>query len=1011
MTFIDFFIKRPIFASTFNLLIVLIGVLSLGQLPLREYPKIEIPMLEIITFYPNASPDLVETSVTNVIEDKLAEVEGIETMTSQSIAGQSTINLIMKPGHSTDHIMSLVRDALTSAKGELPEEVKDPRVQKLEGGSSFLPFIFMSLTHPDMSISELTHYANIHIKNVFRNVTGVASVQIWGQPYMMQVSLDPKKLYSFGINADEVLKALTKYNVSLPGGKLRESIPINIDLRLSSKEDFEQIELKTIKGKPVRLKDIATIIQTIETNSLRARILGKDGLFIAINKATDSNPLNVSEDVRTIFSALSPKLPPQITLKIETDQADFIRASLKNIKQSLIESGILVLLIVFLFLRNLRAAFIPLITIPVSLLGSVALLYAFGYSINIITLLAMVLAIGLVVDDAIVVLENIHRYMEKGMPPLEAAQKGARQITFAIIAMTLTLASVYAPIAFQTGVQGQLFSEFAVALAGAVLISGLVALTLSPMMCGRLLKRERHQSLGFMEGFMETLTGFYKRSLSSFLSRPWMTGVSMAALLCLSAVLYFWLPHEITPKEDRGLVGLYFAPLPGKTIDDQDRILKKLEPLVKEVPEKKTYYSIAGSWGATVVLPLKDWGDRTRSASQLQGYFFGVVQGYPSLDIWPWNMEYGLPGLDNFGSSNEVAFVIRSVESVEKLSDVATNIRHFLERERKMEGVSQELKLDSLTYDLRLDRLKLKQAEISPDLLSSTLKVFLSGDQSLTYAIDGILYPIQVKTTINPWSLNEIFVTNPHQKRLPLSAFATFSPKIIPKEIKHYNQLRSAKIAVEMKPELTIPEIMGKIGSLAKLDLPQDMTAEWTGAAKAFLETKSVMMWFFLTALLFIFAILAMQFEDLKSPFIILVTVPLACGGALLGMKITGQSLNIFSQVGLITLIGLISKHGIMMVEFANQRLKEGFSPQGAIQEAALIRLRPIVMTSLAMILGAIPLAFASGAGAENRRAIGIVIVFGLTFGSFLTVYLLPGVYRYVMENKLTLRNLKKRSF
>ncbi len=1010
MTFVDFFIKRPIFASIFNLLIVLIGVLSLNELSLREYPKVQIPMLEITAQYPNASPDLVETAVTNILEDKLAEVEGIETMTSRSIAGQSTVNLIMKAGQSTDHVMSLIRDALTAAKAELPKEVKDPHVQKLEGGTSFLPFIFLSLTHSEMSVSELTHYANIHIKNNFRNVTGVASVQMWGQPYMMKVLLDPKKLYAYGINVDEVLGALSKYNVSLPGGKLKESIPVNIDLRLSAKEDFDRIELKTIKGKPVLLKDIATITQTVDSNSFRARVQGKEGLFIAIHKATDSNPLDVSAEVRSVFSALQSQLPDQMSFQIESDQADFIRASLRNIKQSLLEAGILILLIVFLFLRSVRASLIPLVTIPVSLLGSAALLYAFGYSVNTITLLAMVLAIGLVVDDAIVVLENIHRYIEQGMKPLEAAQKGARQITFAIIAMTLTLASVYAPIAFQSGVQGQLFSEFAVALAGSVLISGIVALTLSPMMCGHLLRQEEYRSLQFMERFLKKITVFYERSLKAFLSKPWFTGVSMLGLLAVATLFYLQLPQEIAPKEDRGMVGLYFAPLPGKTIDDQDQLLKKLEILVKDIPEKKTYYSFTGNWGASLAVPLKPWEDRKRSASELQGYFFGVVQGYPSLDIWPWNIEYGLPGIDNFGASNEVAFVIRSVADVKEISNKASSLRHFLEQEKKIGDVSQDLKLDALTYDVVLDRIKLKQAEISPSLLSTTLKVFFSGDQSLNYAIDDLLYPIQIKTKTNPWSLSEIFVTNPNQKRISLSAFATLQPKVIPKEIKHYNQLRSAKISVEMKPEYTIADIMNKIGSLSKLDLPQNMTADWTGAAKAFLETKSVMTWLFLTALFFIFAILAMQFESLRSPLIILVTVPLACGGALAGMKATSQSLNIFSQVGLITLIGLITKHGIMMVEFANQRIKAGLLPEKAILESALIRLRPILMTSCAMILGAIPLAFASGAGAENRRAIGHVIVFGLAFGSFLTVYILPGVYIYAMKQRCFSIKFKKKS-
>jgi multidrug efflux pump len=989
----DFFLKRPVFAIILNALIVIVGLMSLKQMSLREFPKIDIPILSIQVIYPNASPELIESTVTTVMEDCLAELEGLDTMTSMIESGLTTTTLKMQPGTSMDRTLILVREALARCRSDLPHEVKEPLVMREKAESGYFGFMMVSFASESMDPQELTHFANLIIKNPLRTVEGVSSVQNWGQPYTMSISLDNKKLYAFGVNVNEVMEALEKNNVSLPAGKFRENTPVSLDLRFSTPEEFEQLLLKENDGKPVFLKDVADVKLIGDQRTHRLRINGQNGVFLVVQKASDGNPLEISKGIREKVQLLKAQIPSETSLSISYDQADFIRGSLKNIEISVAEAVGLVLLIVFLFLRSIRAALIPLITIPISLIGGMILLNLCGYSINTITLLAMVLAVGLVVDDAIVVLENIHRHIEGGMSPLKAAQKGAREIGFAILAMTLTLASVYAPLAFMEGTVGKLFIEFAVALAGSVLISGVVALTLSPLMCSSLLNNEENW-FPKIDHYLNQLADAYKTVLSRIITQFKMILGCGAILVTICALLILFLPHQMTPIEDRGLIGVSVSPLPGKDINALDAVARKAEAIAKDVPEGKHYFTFIGYYGASIVMPLRKWAKRSRSAQEIVEDLFDKVSSFPSVDMYPWSWQNSLPGVDAFEESNVIVMALRTVDNYQNLATLMNNLREKFELTEDFQDVSSDLKVDTMTYKLNADRVYMTESNITPHQVAKAVEIFFSGNQDhFHFEKEGIRYPVRFQGNMSPWSLSELYITTPENQRVSLASFLKLDMKVMPQTLKHYNQMRSGQINLTLKPGQTVAEGIRLAGHTIKGELPDNVTMEWTGIAKAYLETSIQMWWLFVMALIFIYAIMAIQFESFLDPFIIILTVPLGCTGALIGLMVFGQSLNIYTQIGLVTLIGLITKHGIMMVEFANQLNRSGKPVISSIIEAAQLRLRPILMTTAAMMLGAFPLAFSIGAGAESRRAIGIVIICGLGIGTVLTLLMVPSFY------------------
>lgn len=1006
MNITSYFIKHPVISLILNGMIVLLGLLCFETLSMREYPNVTYPTIFVRAFYPNASPELVESSVTNVLEDKLAGVEGVETMTSSSQEGSTHVTLNFRLGTNLDQAMVSIRDAISLARGSLPKDVNEPVIERMGPSNGGPPFFMVSLESTSSDFGALTHYANLNLRNIFRSIKGVASADVWGQPYTYEITLDPKKMLTFGVNADEIYQVLSKSHFSLPVGKFRNEVPTSLNTELKSLEDYENLLIKDKnfnnprqKQHPVFLKSVADITLKTDDKAFRVRINGNPGLCLAIQRAKDANPLEVSNLLIAQVKELKENLPEGIAMNVVLDQAEFIRASIKGIQSSIVEAILLVLIIVFLFLRNGRATLIPLVTIPISLIGALIFLKLFGYSLNIITLLAMVLAVGLVVDDAIVVLENISRHIEDGKKPLEAALKGSREIGFAIVAMTLTLTSVYAPIAFVQGAIGQLFVEFAVALAGSVLISGIVALTLSPLMCASLLKSQSDPAEKRLwpqiDWVLDWLSHHYEQALGSLIHRR-KTALSIG-LSCLALTILFFqiLPHEMAPKEDRGLMGVFVPPLSGKDINTMEKNMTTVEGILKTIPEAQTTLTFMGWYGGVVCLPLKPLSDRNRSPIDLVEHVRPLVSIIPSIDPHAWSDDSGLPGLDDAFGENNIAMVVSTTDSYRMLFEEAEKARDALEKIMKggkkfFENAGHDLKLDTPGYTIDLDQNRLAKLNLTPEVIAKTIEIFFSGDQSILMNKDGISYTLTLKGKTQPWTLNELYVTTPQGAAVSLGAVATLRSTAQPKNLFHYNQMRATTLSAQMGPNETIESAMPIFLKTANATLPSTYKKTWTGAAKAFKESSATMVMLFVLALVFVYAILAIQFENFVDPCIVLLTVPLACSGALLVAWIFGQSLNIYTQVGLITLIGLITKHGILIVEFTNQLRQEGLDLITAIQKASNLRLRPILMTTAAMIVGAVPLVLSHDAGYEARRAIGAILIGGLGFGTFFTLFIIP---------------------
>ncbi|KTD22274.1 integral membrane protein, AcrB/AcrD/AcrF family [Legionella lansingensis] len=995
----NYFIKHPVIAIILNCMIIVIGLLCLRALAIREYPNISFPTITVTTAYPNASSELIESAVTNILEERLAGVEGLENITSQSSAGSSYIVLTFRAGTSMDRALSATQDAVSLAKPFLPTEVKAPAIERQKKASG-LPFIGMALESSSLDFGELTHFANLNLKNTFRSLQGVSSVDVWGQPFTYKISLDPKKLFSFGINVDEVFDAISRSSVSLPAGKFQNKIPSTLNFELKTLRDYENLLIKNNNHHPIFLKSIAQVELTTDIEHMRVRVNGHAGLVLSINRADDANPIEVSKFVRKELELVKQNLPDDIKLKIIIDQSDFINASLKNIQSSIVEAILLVLIIVFIFLRNGRATFIPLVTIPISLLGSLIFLKLFGFSINLMTLLAMVLAVGLVVDDAIIVLENIWRHIENGLSPVDAAMKGSKEIGFAIVAMTLTLASVYAPIAFIPGMLGQIFIEFAVALAGSVFISGVVSLTLSPLMCANFLSKNNRQLWPSFDVFLHKLEHQYARILSYGIGRKKIVFSLVVSFVGISLFFYHLLPNETAPKEDRGLIGIYTPFLASDNLESLDQKIPPIENKTNNLPEVNNRLTFVGDWGASIFLPLKPHSQRKRRAEQLVAQLQPEVNHFPSMDAYVWSWDTGLPGIDDAGRGSELTLVISTTESFRDLLHQVEKLKSALDETKQFESSHFDLRLDAMGYSIDVDNNVLSQLGLSAKQVAKTIEVFFSGDKSLHFQKDGVIYDLTISGTSSPWSLNELYLTTSAGKRVSLGAVAKMSVKAQPPTLDHYNQMRSTTLHVKLPQKESIKNGMENLWHVAKNELPKHYKMTWEGAAKAFTQSSHQMLILFVLSLLFIFAILAVQFENFIDPLIIMFTVPLASSGALLFAYLFGQSFNIYTQVGLITLIGLISKHGILIVEFANQLRSEGLSALDAIQKAAVLRIRPILMTTGAMLFGVLPLILSQDAGAESRHAIGYILLGGLSMGTLFTLFILPTVFYTVKSSR-----------
>ena len=999
----DLSIKRPVLATVMSIMVGLIGAISYRDLTVREYPNIDPPVVGISTDYTGANAEIVESQVTQVLEDSIAGIEGIDFTSSVSRPESSQITVTFRLTRDANEAANDVRDRVSRVRGLLPDETDDPVIRRVEADAQ--PIMYLAVGSDKRSELEITDYADRYIKDRIQTLPGVAQALILGERrYAMRIWLDPMRLAAFNLTVQDVESALRSQNVEIPAGRIESAnreFTVQAQTDLKTPAEFDQLIVRAKDGYLVRLKDIGYSELGAENDRIRARLDGKTLVGLGIVKQATANPLDVSRAVRDQIEQMNRTLPDGMRMTVAYDSSVFIEKSIENVFHAIGEAIALVVLIIFLFLRSFRAVLIPVVTIPVALIGTFAIMLGLGFTINTLTLLGIVLAVGLVVDDAIVVLENIHRHIEDGMPRLQAAFQGSREIGFAIIAMTLTLASVYAPIGFTSGTTGRLFTEFAWTVAGAVLVSGFVALTLSPMMCSRLLRHEpRHNMLyNLFERGIDGMVEGYRRLLTFALRLRFLVLLVGLGVAGGGYFLFQGLNSELAPVEDRGaIIGFGIAP-EGATIDYTDRYGQQMAGVFAKVPEMEKIFSVAGYPEVTqaiAFLDLIDWDERERTQMAIGRDLLPQLLGIPGILAFPLNP----PSLGQRPGKKPVQFVIRSTLPYRELEKVVAAFLAEVRKNPNLTNVDSDLKLNKPQIDIDVDRDKVADMGIEVGTIGRTLETMLGGRQVTRFKKDGEQYDVIVKLADvhrrNPSDLMRVFVRADNGDMVPLSNIVNISESVSAKSLNHFDQLRSATIDANLAPGYTLGQALNFMNATAEKVLPGTVLTAYSGESREFMESTTSMVMMFALALAFIYLLLAAQFESFVDPFIIMLTVPLSITGALFALQQTGQTFNIYSQVGLVTLIGLITKHGILIVEFANQIQAKGTRRMQAVIESAVLRLRPILMTTGAMVLGSLPLAMASGAGAEGRRSIGWVVVGGLLVGTFFTLFVIPAVYTLI---------------
>jgi len=1002
MGFTEFFIRRPAFTIVISLVLIILGLISYLHLSVRWVPNINPPIVSIYTAYPGASASLIETQITTPVEAALSSVDGIETLSSSSKQDASYVNIEFQSGHNINTAVEDVRSALQHIAGALPADAKMPEIEKADPGSN--PILFLAFSDSHRSAQELTDYVKQFVLPRFQTIDGVATVATYGErASAMHIWLDPMKMAASNVTVNDVNTVLTEQNVEMPSGKIRGATrfySVVTNEKLKSANEFNNLIIRDDQNQIIRLKDIGQAVVDAASTDNIFRVNGQPAVALAIIPQSAANPLDVARDVENEFKRMAKTLPEGMQGNIVFNQATYIKSSIHHVYQSLIEATILVLIVIFLFLASWRAAVIPVVTIPICLIATFSLMYYFNISINTITLMAYVLAIGLVVDDAIVMLENISRHLEAGMQPFSAAVKGSCEIVFPIIAMTITLVSVYAPIAFTSGILGSVFREFAMTLAGAVFISGIVALTLSPMMSARLLKKASPDkySLWLHEHFI-LLQQKYHSLLSYILTRKKMIFVVLGVVAITGFFIYRSLPAELSPMEDMNEVDAYISAPRDASFQYTDSYIRKMEDIYKKIPEVESYISQGGFMSpskAMQFITLIPREKRSRSEMEILEAIDSAAKQIPGVKI---NLAPATSPLMWFSNSDGATVSLR-VMSVVDYKNLHQIMQALVSRAEKYPGfshVDSSLKWDGSQFEVGVNREKAADMQVSMQDITNTISTFLAGRNTGHFEYDGNLYDIIVQMNMaslaNPNIISQLYVRNAGNKMIPLSELVSTQEVSSPEVLPHYDRLRSDTLHATLTPGYTIADAVNALQKMSKEILPDNAKYQFEGEAKNYLDSSDKMNFTFLLALIFIYLVLVAQFENFIDPFIILLTVPFAIIGALLTLKLVGGSLNIYSNIALVTLIGLIAKHGILITEFANQQRRMGKSVEEAVIEAAKLRLRPILMTTIAMVAGALPLAFATGPGAETRHQIGWVIVGGLLLGTFFSLIVVPVTY------------------
>jgi multidrug efflux pump len=1017
----DVSVRRPVFATVLSLLLVILGLAALLTLPVRQYPDVDPPVVSIRTTYRGASAEVIETKVTQVIEDRIAGIEGIERLTSTSRDEVSSIVVEFSLERDVDEAANDIRDRVARVVAELPDEADAPEIAKVDDDTRAV--MYLNLTSDRMSGLEITDYADRFLTDRFATVPGVARVRISGERrYAMRIWLDRQRLAAHTLTVADVEAALRAENVELPAGRLESAsreFTLRTDTGYVTPDDFRRLAVgRGTEGQIVRLAEVAEVRIGAENERNLARANGIPAVSLAIEQLSQANTVEVSRGVRAELERVSQSLPEGMRIELNYDRAEFIDASMREVYKALAFAIGLVLVVIYLFLGNVRATLVPGVVVPVSVVATFMVMAALGFTVNTLTLLGLVLAIGLVVDDAIVVLENIYRRIEEGTEPLLAALEGSREIGFAVVATTLVLVAVFIPLSFIQGDIGRLFGEFGITLAAAVVFSSFVALTLSPMMSSKLFRRgEARSGLAHtIHELFQKLAGRYRRILLRVVAKPWRTIAGAAAISLLAVLTFRILPSEYAPSEDRGVIRILMRAPEGATLDYTDRYVREMERIlmdeVEDGPVKRILIRLPASFGSTgdvnsarAIVLLDPWNERDesdqeiaarlgRDLSRLPGVRTSVLTSQ-SLGIRsegrPVRMVLGGP---DYGQL--VEWRDRVLAEMEAMPELVRPDSDYQERKPKM--------------TVRVDRDRAAALGVSLAGIGRTLETMLGSREVTTYVDRGREYQVILQgedaDRASPDDLRNLYVRSERSGALvPLANLVTLSERAGPQQLSRYDRMRAITLDAALAEGVSLGDVLGRLERRAREVLPASARVGWDGESREFLEAGADLYWTFGLALVIVFLVLAGQFESFIHPVVIMATVPLALTGALLGLLLCGGTVNVFSQIGAILLIGLAAKNGVLIVEFANQlRDREGADGgrmplEDALVEAATIRLRPILMTSACTTFGALPLLLATGAGAETRQPIGIAVVFGVTFSALLTLFVVPAFYAVLARN------------
>ncbi|MER8593131.1 efflux RND transporter permease subunit [Mesorhizobium sp. M0323] len=1011
MSFSDLFIRRPVLSTVLACMILLLGFQGIFNLSIRQYPEVEETAITITTAYPGASADLIQGFISAPIARAVASTENIDYVTSSSRPSSSTVTVQMKLGSDPDVALNEVLSKVQSVRGDLPDETKDPVIVK--GTGQQFAMMYISMQNPNMTPEQLTEYIERVVRPRISTVEGVADVQIFGAAeYSMRVWIDPIKLAARGVTAAEVLAAINESNfLSAPGDTENEYVVSSITVRstLQTPEAFAALPLRSKDGNVVRLRDVARVELAAANTDTRVSFNGKPGIFLAIFPTPAANPLTTAAAIHKIVPTIQETLPLGMTMEIVYDSTEQISASIEEVFKTIGEAVAIVIVVILLFLGSFRSVLMPIVTIPLSLIGVCFLLFSVGYSINLLSLLAMVLAIGLVVDDAIVVVENIHRHMEEdGLSPMQAAFNGMREISSAVVAMTITLAAVFAPLAFTGGLTGALFREFAVTLAGSVVLSGVVALTITPMMSARILRSGSHSRFQrIVDNTFGRVEHIYERLVTGSLNYRPVTLMIVLALVATTGFMFTKTASELAPEEDQGfLLSLVTAPRYA-TSDYTETYVNQILGLVKDLPETRAQFSAVAFGGgqtnsAFVGFAFKDWADRTRNSKEIQQDITGRLSKVAGVEAF----VFAPPTLPGSGGGLPITMVVRSTGDASQVYEAAEDIKNKAQASGRFIVVQNSMTFDAPQVTVTIDRDRAAALNLPIADIGRTLTLLVGGAEVAQFDRESNSYDIipQVPQSFrdNPEKLGEYFVRSVSGEMVPLSAVVKISTNASPAAIEQFNQLNSATISALPRPGITTGDGLQAIEDIAKQSLPDTFFIDYTGQSRQEKEQGYTIIIAFAAAVLVIYLVLAAQFESFRDPLIIMMAVPLSIFGAIVPLNVGLGTLNIYTQVGLITLIGLITKHGILLVEFANQqREMHGMRRRDAIIASARVRLRPILMTTAAMALGVVPLIISSGAGAAARYSMGLVIFTGILVGTMFTLFVVPMFYTFVASKDL----------